>query len=130
MINETLWAVTNTLIRVTALIFIHKIFKIYKSIRFIVYILGIVCILYGCAVVLDVFLICSPIAAAWNTQISGACGDQIASYVLLEVLGLLMDIIILVISPTMIIRRLCIPWKKKIYISCWLSVSILYGSAS
>ena len=36
-------------------------------------------------------------AVDWNAYIDGSCGDQIVSYVVLEVLGLILDFTILVL---------------------------------
>ena len=48
-------------------------------------------ILYGLVVFLEVFLICRPMAVDWNAYVDGTCGNQIVSYLILEVLGLLLD---------------------------------------
>lgn len=48
--------------------------------------------LYGAVVILEIFLICRPLAVDWKTRLDGKCGDQVRSYVALEILGLLIDI--------------------------------------
>jgi hypothetical protein len=67
------------------------------------------CIVHGVASVLEVCLICRPIAAQWDPDVKGKCGNQIVS-VTIEVTG--MDIAILV-SP--LPRLLYLPiekWRK------------------
>lgn len=81
-------------------------------------------ILYGTAILLDIFLICRPVAAARDTSISGECGNQLLSYVLLEIFGLLIDLAILVTPPSLI-YRLQMPWKRKASVSGMLSVGVL-----
>lgn len=61
---------------------------------------------------------------AWDTSISGECGNQLLSYVLLEIFGLLIDLAILV-TPPPLIYRLHMPWKRKASVSGMLSVGVL-----
>ena len=95
--NETLWGLVNTLIRMSAVLFIKKIFRPANIIRKIALGLLVLCILYGLVALLEIFLICRPMAVDWNTQIKGTCGNQITSYLVLEVLGLLLDFTIMVV---------------------------------
>ena len=64
--------------------------------------------MHGVATILESFLICHPSAAAWNANLAGSCQGQVVSYIILEVLGLVLDIAILVLPlstiPTMRIR--------------------------
>ena len=81
-------------------------------------------ILYGLVVILEVFLICRPLAVDWNPHVDGKCADQIVSYLVLEILGLLIDFSILV-TPLPLILRLHINWRKKILIAAILSMGAL-----
>ena len=54
----------------------------------------VILILYGLVVFLETFLICRPMAVDWNAHIDGTCGNQVVSYLVLEVLGLLFDLAI------------------------------------
>lgn len=55
-------------------------------------------VLYGLVVFSEVFLICRPMAVDWNAHVDGSCSDQIVSYLVLEVLGLLLDLTIAAVS--------------------------------
>lgn len=81
-------------------------------------------ILYGLVVFLEVFLICRPMAVDWNADIDGTCGNQIVSYLVLEVLGLLLDFTTLAV-PTPCIWRLHMPLAKKITLSIFFSIGAL-----
>lgn len=81
-------------------------------------------ILYGLVVFLEVFLICRPMAVDWDAHVDGTCGDQIVSYLVLEILGLLIDFTILV-APLPIIWRLWLPWPRRIPIAAVFSIGVL-----
>lgn len=57
----------------------------------------VLCFIHGIATVLETFLICHPSAAAWDPRIEGSCPGQIVSYIVLEVVGLALDVAILVL---------------------------------
>ena len=96
-IAMTLWGLANSLVRVSALLSFKAIFCRGKvGGERMANGLIIVTALHGIAVVLESFLICRPIAAAWDNNLAGTCGDQIVSYVVLEILGLLIDLVIFV----------------------------------
>ena len=118
--SQTLWGVVNTMVRMSAILFIEKVFcyigGIWKTRSLLV--LSILC---GLVVFLEVFLICRPMAEDWNAHLDGICGDQVVSYLTLEVFGLLLDFIILVI-PMPYIFRLQTSRSGKVPI--WLVFSI------
>jgi hypothetical protein len=45
--------------------------------------------------VLEVCLICRPLASQWDPNVEGLCGNQIASFVAIETSGMLLDVAIL-----------------------------------
>ncbi len=92
--------------------------------RTIVRSLMVLSILYGLVVFLEVFLICHPMAVDWNAHVGGTCGDQIISYLVLEILGLLIDFTISVV-PIPYIWRLHIPWRRKVSIAALFSIGAL-----
>lgn len=117
LVNQTLWGLVNTLIRMSAIFFLKRIFG--HALKWSVRSLLILSILYGLVVFLEIFLICRPMAVDWNAYNGGTCGDQIVSYLVLEVLGLLLDFTIVVV-PIPWIWRLQIQWAQK------LSLSIIF----
>ena len=84
----------------------------------------VIVILYGLVVVLEAFLICRPMAVDWNAHIDGTCGNQVVSYLALEVIGLLLDFAILVL-PLPRIWRLPIPFRDRLSLSMLLSIGFL-----
>lgn len=72
----------------------------------------VLCVIHGIASVLESFLICHPSAAAWNPKIEGSCQGQIVSYIILEVVGLALDVAILVL-PLRRIATLHLPFEGK-----------------
>ena len=81
--------------------------------------------LHGVTTVLEIFLICRPLAGIWDLSITGRCGQQVVSYVILEALGLLLDLAIFILT-LFLVWRLRMSIKRKVVISSSLSVGILY----
>ena len=103
---------------------IKSIFGVNKKNTNIVLSLLVLSILYGLVVFLEIFLICRPMAVDWNAYIGGTCGDQIVSYVVLEVLGLLIDFTIFV-APLLFIWKVRMPWAEKLRVSIIFSIGAL-----
>ena len=123
MANEVLWGLANTLIRASALSTIGKLFP-RRNIRVLTYILMTLTIILGLVVLMVSVLICRPVTAAWDSEISGQCGNQTMAYVFLELSGALMDVAILIIGPTMT-YSLQLPRRKKLVISVLFSLGAL-----
>ena len=65
--------------------------------RIIIPLLLALSVLYGIAVLLQIFLKCHPLSAAWDPNANGACGNETLAYVLLESFGLFIDLLIMVV---------------------------------
>ena len=63
-------------------------------------------------------------AVDWNAHVDGVCGDQIVSYLVLEVLGLLFDLTIAAVSIPYL-WALQIALAKKVLIQITFSVGAL-----
>ena len=122
--NQTLWGLVNTLVRMSAISLIAKVFGVTREIRRIVRSLLVLSILYGLVVFLEIVLICRPMAVDWNARVDGTCGDQIVSYLVLEVVGLVFDFTILVV-PLPCIWRLQIQRTAKVQIAAYFSIGAL-----
>ena len=70
-------------------------------------------------------LICHPIAAAWDSSITGTCANQVVSYVLIEILGAFIDLVIVVL-PAALLRIVHMSVKDKIKAVCILSAGAVY----
>ena len=114
----------NTLIRITALLFTHEHFGRLKIVSRMTWSLLFLCVVYGLAVLLEVFLICRPMAVDWNASIDGKCGDQILSYLVLEILGLFLDLTTVAV-PILATWRLQVSLARKLSIAILLSIGIL-----
>lgn len=67
------------------------------------------------ASIIQIFLICQPFAAQWDPHILGTCGDQVTSFLIIETIGLLLDVGIFTLPPV-IMTRLKTPTKMKVQI--------------
>ena len=85
----------------------------------------ILSILLQTALVLDVCLICHPIKAAWDTSVKGRCGNQVLSFVLLESIGLFIDLGI-IYTPISTIWSMRMSYTGKIVAVCVFSTGSLY----
>ena len=63
-------------------------------------------------------------AVDWDAHVDGTCGDQIVSYLVLEVLGLLFDTTIAAVSIPYI-WALQMPRAKKVLIQVVFSIGVL-----
>ena len=115
----------NTLVRISAILLLKRVFKTdFGVMGRIAWLLLAIAILYALAVLLETFLICHPLAVDWNAHIKGTCGDQVVSYVVLEVLGLLLDFAILVL-PLPCIWKLRTGLRRKMSVAIVFSVGFL-----
>lgn len=101
-----------------------QLFSPNRGLRYTAYLLLLIVMLYGLVVFLETFLICRPMAVDWNAHIDGTCGNQVVSYLVLEVIGLLLDLAILVV-PLAGVRRLEMPFRVKLRVAILLSFGFL-----
>ena len=111
-----MWGLVNTLIRISILLGTKRIFGsrgqlIRNGLTTLSFLLGI-------AILLVIFLICRPVAAAWYANVPGVCGSQIVSYVVLEIIGLFLDLAIVVLPPVLL-------WDIQITRRDWARFSLL-----
>ena len=114
----------NTLVRMSAINLSIQLFSPIRGLRYTAYLLLLIVILYGLVVFLETFLICRPMAVDWNAHIDGTCGNQVVSYLVLEVIGLLLDFAILAL-PLPGIWILATPFKVKLKLAILLSIGFL-----
>lgn len=124
MANEILWALVNSLIRCTAIFALDSIFGLVRMFHLEALGLLLITVLHCFATVLATCLICHPIAAAWDNRIHGTCGDEIVAYVVLEVLGALIDVLIIIL-PLPSIWTLHTEWQRKMGLASILSIGVL-----
>ena len=98
IINEALWSICGALVRVSGCCLLRVVLAVLepsKRLRGAATGLLCLCIFHGLASVLEICLICRPIARQWDAQVEGLCGDQITSFIALESIGLALDVAIL-----------------------------------
>ena len=79
---------------------------------------------HGIASVIEVLLICRPLSAQWDSEAGGACGNQILSFIIVECVGIALDIALLGI-PLFSIPKLHISMKKKAHIIIALDAGVV-----
>ncbi|KAH7313869.1 hypothetical protein B0I35DRAFT_436033 [Stachybotrys elegans] len=122
--NQILWALVNTLVKISALYFKLQILGVARKIWIAAWTLISLSIAYAVATITSLGM-CSPIQAAWDPAVSGTCRDQNVAYVWIEFAGAVLDILILILPLQMLIN-LKISRKKKIAISLLLSAGGVY----
>ena len=63
--------------------------------------------------ILEIVLICRPFSAQWNSDLVGVCGNQQVSFIVIESIGLALDIVLLLL-PLPSILSLHVTMEKKI----------------
>ena len=89
------------MLRIIACLFLWRLLIAKTPIRVVLILLSILSCLLSITSVLQIFLICRPFAAQWDPHILGQCGDQVISFITLEITGVVLDfgILILPIQP-------------------------------
>jgi hypothetical protein len=85
-----------------------------KHLRFLL--IGTLCmsIAHGVASVLEVCLICRPLAAQWDPDVDGLCGNQMASFAAIEITGLVLDTVIIVSPIPAIMSLRGMGWMRQV----------------
>ena len=111
----------NTLIRLSGLLTIRRVFAVDSIIKLLSGVLIGLSTLHGFAILIQLFLICRPLTAAWDPNVQGKCGNETLAYVLFEIVGLLIDLLIVAL-PVNIIRNLQMSrrsrWSLILLFSC------------
>ena len=81
-------------------------------------------ILHGLAVLIEAFLICRPVSAAWSPNGSDKCGNETLAFVIFEVIGLKIDLAISLL-PLTGVYRLGFPLKQKLSLGILLSLGLM-----
>ena len=123
MANEVLWTLVNSIIRVIGILLIDRLLGNFKA-SLTSFVLILLSVSHGLAAILDVFLICQPVTAAFDDSPDGKCGKQVISYVILEAFGALIDLVILSL-PIPSILAFAIGRRKKVFYSSMISTGIL-----
>lgn len=113
LVSEALWTLVTGLLRITAGLFICRIFRPPRLARRITIGIMVLSAALSLASIIQIFLICQPFAAQWDPHVLGSCGDQVTSFVVIETMGLLLDIGIFAI-PTITIVKLYLPIGRRV----------------
>ena len=85
-------------------------------------------ICHGFTSVLEVCLICRPITAQWDPDVTGLCGNQTASFVTIEIIGLVLDLAIL-LSPLPTLLHSAMDCASKVRLIILLDAGAMYVNA-
>ncbi|KID78792.1 integral membrane protein, partial [Metarhizium brunneum ARSEF 3297] len=113
LVAEALWSVANSLVRISACLLLSRLFGVFRAARRGLVMLMVLCALLAGASVLQVFLMCTPLAATWDKNMAGTCGDQAASFMAFESLGLALDVAVLAV-PAVYVMRLKLPLQGRL----------------
>ncbi|KAI3317552.1 hypothetical protein HD806DRAFT_514370 [Xylariaceae sp. AK1471] len=116
LINEVLWGIVNTFLRIGAILFIRRIFCVDKSFNNIFNAVTImllaVSVAHEIAGIATSLAICQPISTSWDSTVMGTCGNEVAAYLYLEILAAIIDLAITV-APLPMLVQLSISMKTK-----------------
>ncbi|KAI8941682.1 hypothetical protein NX059_002893 [Plenodomus lindquistii] len=113
IVNEVLWSFCGALLRISGCCILRKIFGVFSVLKWIITAILCLSVVHGIASVLEVCLICQPIEASWDPNVKGLCGNQIASFLAVEIIGLGLDMAML-LAPIPVTISLRIPLKTRI----------------
>ncbi|KAI0535221.1 hypothetical protein GGR58DRAFT_21294 [Xylaria digitata] len=130
LIHEELWALTNSLIRLSASITIKKIFGAIDRYRIWSNVVMALSIIHGLSTILIGALVCRPLNAAWDPNVEGICINQTTTFVAIEAAGLALDLLILAV-PFLAVPQLHMRRRLKcaaiFVLSAGVSVAIFTG---
>lgn len=75
---------------------------------------------YMIMVVLEGFLLCTPVEKNWNLLLPGTCADNKVAYLWAAITNLLIDVGIILL-PIPVLRKLQMPLSKK------LAIGVMFG---
>ncbi|KAF2008746.1 hypothetical protein BU24DRAFT_321242, partial [Aaosphaeria arxii CBS 175.79] len=119
--GQSSWAASNTFVKLSILHFYTVIFPSRKF-RIICIAAMVISGLYFTSVLLETFLLCTPVQYNWDKTISGTCSphSQIA-YIIAGATNLVIDVFI-VLLPMPILWKLQISWTKKLLVMAMFSL--------
>lgn len=123
-VGQPTWAASNTCVKFSIL---HLYMEIFPSKRLRNFCVGtmIVTGLYFVSVLLETFLLCSPVQFNWDKTISGSCNEHsMAAYIMAGVTNLVIDVFIVVL-PMPVLWKLRLPLPKKIAVISMFSLGAL-----
>ena len=100
------------MLRVSISLSLFRMFHFHFQVRLLSRILIWLSVLDFLAIILQIFLICRPLNAAWDPSAQGECANEAIAYIALEVVGFMIDLAILV-APFPIILKLQVRRRKK-----------------
>ncbi|KAL9101416.1 MAG: hypothetical protein Q9163_003327 [Psora crenata] len=126
--GQTSWPIANGLVKLSICLTFIRVFFVrgFRICATIVYSLSLG---WSVATMLVGYLICSPISKLWDLTAAGHCGDQVAAYITLGVLDVILDIAVYML-PIPMIYRLQVPLHTKIALATSFALGLLTILAS
>lgn len=99
--------------RISACWTLYDQFHLMRSDKYVVLTIIGVALAHGIGSVMEVFLICQPLSSQWDANVKGACGNQMVSFLAIEVIGIVLDIAVIVQSIRAF-DSMSLSWKEKV----------------
>ena len=84
---------------------------------------------YMVMIILEAFLLCTPVALNWDNFVPGTCGNQPTAYLAAGIINLLVDIGIIIL-PMPLLWNLQMPVARKLGISAMFGIGAMYDLVS
>ncbi|KAI0117884.1 hypothetical protein GGR51DRAFT_270179 [Nemania sp. FL0031] len=115
LINEILWGIVNTFMRVGAILFTRRACSakdLGGAFNEVTIALLVASVTYAVAVLATSLAICQPISAGWDQTVKGRCGNEVVAYLWLEIVAAVLDVAIL-IAPLYRVIQLKLSLRKR-----------------
>ena len=131
LVAKRMWVTTTTLTKFSILLFLVSVFT-KRGVRWAASVLAVLSGSFWLAYVLEAFLLCRPLAYAWDKTIPGGrCGSVYADLLGIPIMNLILDFLITIL-PMPSLWALQMPRKTKVQLSGVLGLGIgcVYFSSS
>jgi len=125
---QILYGIGLGLIKTSMMVLFLKLFGTKLGLRIAIYITGAIVWGWALSIVLESFLICTPIGFNWNPMVPGGrCGDRNAAFVAAGVLNMVTDLMVMAL-PLKYVWELQLPVGRKIGLSVAFCIGLLFVS--
>lgn len=123
---QVLYGVGLGLVKTSMMILYLKLFGTKSSLRVAIYVTGAIVWAWALSIVLESFLICTPVELNWNPTLPGGkCGNRNAAFVVAGVLNMITDLMVMIL-PLPYSWGLQLPLGRKVGLSAAFCLGLLY----
>jgi hypothetical protein len=120
------FAVSLLMVKMSIMFFYLRVF-VNPGLRMATKIVMGVVLLWSCANIIQVFLICRPFRSTYDITVTGTCGNRQGSFIAIGAFNVVTDFIILLL-PVPTVWKLHMPTSAKVALTGVFSVGLLYVS--